>query len=313
MRIAVTGGAGFIGSHAVEYLAGAGHAVLVLDDLSSGHQSNLSSVRDRIAFERLDVRDRDGCARALAGWRSEAVLHFAAVASPLRSIQDPAAAHDVNLTGTFNVLEAARVGGVRRFIFPGSAAVYGPSPSLPSDESDPLQPVSPYAAQKAAGELLASVYRSVWGLETVTLRFFNVFGERQPADSAYSGVISIFLRALREDGHAVIAGDGEQSRDFIYVSDVVRVVRRALFGEDPGAGPFNVGRGESLSVRSLYSILAARLGVPDEPHFADRRAGDVRHSRARIDRLRHQLGIEPEVSVTAGIDRLLSWEAALTR
>ncbi len=308
MRIAVTGGAGFIGSHAVEALVWGGHEVLVLDDLSTGRLSNLAAVAEQIRFEQLDIRDRNGCRQAVEQWRTEAVLHLAAVASPLRSIREPDYAHDVNLTGTYNVLEAARLCGARRFVFPGSAAGYGPLPALPSDECDPVNPVSPYAAQKLAGELLAATWRRVWDLETVTLRFFNVFGERQPADSAYSGVISIFIAALRSNGRATITGDGEQTRDFIYVGDVVRVILRALTGADSGPGPFNVGRGESMSVRLLYSCLASRLSLPDDPLFAAERAGDVRHSRARIDRLRDAIGIEPEFTVEHGLDRLLEWD-----
>ncbi len=310
MRIVVTGGAGFIGAHAVEAAVRARHEVLALDDLSTGSRDNLAAVAEQIAFERLDVRDRSGCREAFARWQAEAVLHLAAVASPLRSIEDPDYAYDVNLTGTYNVLEAARLCGARRFVFPGSAAGYGPEPALPSDETDPTNPVSPYAAQKLAGELMAATWRRVWGLETVSLRFFNVFGERQPANSAYSGVISIFIAALRANGRATITGDGEQTRDFIYVGDVVRAIERALTGDDPGPGPYNVGRGQSLSVRRLYSILAGRMGLPDEPLFTAERAGDVRHSRARVERMRAALGIEPELTVEQGLDRLLAWSNA---
>ncbi len=307
MRIVVTGGAGFIGSHLVEALGGSGHAVLVLDDLSTGSRENLAGAGGRVRFEQLDIRDRQGCVDALAAWQTQAVAHLAAIASPLRSIEEPSYAHDVNLTGTFNILEAARRCGARRFVFPGSAAVYGPEPPLPSDETDAVQPVSPYAVHKVAGELLATVYRRTWGLEAVSLRFFNVFGERQPAASAYSGVISAFVATLQLGEQVTITGDGEQTRDFIYVADVVRAVVRALTGEDPGAGPFNIARGEAMSVRRLHTILAERLGVPDLPRFTADRAGDVRHSRARIDRMIAGLGVRPQMTVEDGIERLLRW------
>jgi nucleoside-diphosphate-sugar epimerase len=309
MRIVVTGGAGFIGSHLVDALVRSEHQVLVLDDLSTGSRQNLSGAGERARFEQLDIRDRQRCADALAAWQPRAVAHLAAVASPLRSIEQPSYAHDVNLTGTLNILEASRLCGARRFVFPGSAAVYGPEPSLPSDETDAVQPVSPYAVQKVAGELLAAVYRRTWGLEAVSLRFFNVFGERQPVGGAYSGVISAFVSALRRGEVVTISGDGGQTRDFIHVADVVRAVVRALTGDDPGNGPYNIARGEALSVRRLHTLLAERLGAPDVTHFSSDRPGDVRHSRAKIDRMISGLGVRPEITVEAGIDRLLRWES----
>jgi len=309
MRIAVTGGAGFIGSHVVERLVARGHELLVLDDLSTGSLQNLVGGLDQARLERVDVRDRAACAASLAAWRPEALLHLAAVASVPRSVAEPALVHDVNANGTFNVLDAFRVSGGRRFVFASSAAVYGPEPMLPSDEADPVNPASPYAAQKAGAELLLRAYRSVWGLETVALRFFNVFGERQRPDDPYSGVLSLFSAGLRAKGRATITGDGEQSRDFIYVGDVVRAIVVALIEADPGFGPVNVGRGESTTIRQLYRLLAGRLGVADAPEFVETRPGDVHHSRARIDRLHAALGIWPEVTVAEGIARLLAWQS----
>jgi UDP-glucose 4-epimerase len=306
MRIAVTGGAGFIGSHLVDKLVECGHQVLVFDNLSDGDLANLACVRDRIAFKRVDVRDRDRCMRELGKWQPEAVAHLAAVASVAMSIEQPGYVHDVNLGGTANILLASQQAGARRLVFASSAAVYGPEPALPSSESHAVDPISPYAAQKASGELLAYATRLTWGLETVSLRFFNVFGPRQRSDSPYSGVISIFLESLLTRGRAAITGDGEQSRDFIYVEDVVRAVMSALLGPDPGPGPFNVGRGEAISVRQLYRMLAARLGANDEPCFVERRSCDVRHSRARIARLVKELGVRPAVTIDEGLSRLVS-------
>jgi UDP-glucose 4-epimerase len=306
MRVVVTGAAGFIGSHVVNMLVHQGAEVLALDDLSEGCLENLAAACSAITFRRLDIRNRAACREEFLAWRPEGVVHLAAVASVPRSIQEPEYAHDVNINGTFNVLEATRVCAARRYVFASSAAVYGPNPSLPSDELQVARPVSPYAAQKLAGEFMAHAYRSSWDVEAVALRFFNVFGERQRADNPYSGVISVFSRALLATGRATITGDGEQTRDFIYVGDVARAVVRALCGCDPGPGPINIGRGESVSIRSLYRILARECGVPDRPSFGPPRAGDVRHSRAKIDRMLATLEVRPEVSMQEGLSRLLA-------
>jgi UDP-glucose 4-epimerase len=306
MKILVTGGAGFIGSHAVERLAIDGHEVTVFDNLSSGSRENLRLEQGSIRLVRGDVRDREVCMKLVSEMRPEAIAHLAAVASVPQSIVEPELAHEVNLDGTFNVLEAARRFGVRRFVFISSAAVYGSSPRLPSSEDDPVAPASPYAAQKAAGELLAAAYRNMWGLETVSLRLFNVFGERQRGDSSYSGVISIFIDKLRRSEPPSITGDGQQSRDFIYVSDVVSAIARCLCGDDPGPGPFNIGRGESITIRQLFSILARQLGGDDDPFFTSDRPGDVKHSRACIRRAADILQFVPQFSVEHGLARLIS-------
>jgi UDP-glucose 4-epimerase len=304
MRIAITGGAGFIGSHCVDLLAAAGHELLVLDDLSSGSLENLAQAGPRARFALLDVRDAGALVAAMRSFRPEAVLHLAAISSVVRSVEDPAGTFAVNLGGTLHTLEAARASGARRFVFASSAAVYGPEPALPSRECDPLRPVSPYAAHKAAGELLCASYRAAFGLETVPLRFFNVFGERQRADSPYSGVISRFVEALASRGVATILGDGEQTRDFIAVRDVAAAVAAALCGPDPGGEPINVGRGESLSVRRLYRLVAQALGVADSPVFGPARPGDVRHSRACIDAMRERLGVSPAIPLAEALAEL---------
>ncbi|HEY7294879.1 MAG TPA: NAD-dependent epimerase/dehydratase family protein [Dehalococcoidia bacterium] len=313
MRIVVTGGAGFIGSHAVDRLAAAGHALLVLDDLSTGSLDNLRQAGAGVDFARVDVCDQMSLARAVASFRPHAVLHLAAIASVVRSVEDPRGTYAVNLTGTLHALEAARGAGVRRFVFASSAAVYGDEPSLPSREDDPLRPASPYAAHKAAGELLCWAHRTAFGLETVPLRFFNVFGERQRPDNPYSGVMTLFLEALATRGIATIQGDGEQTRDFIDVRDVARATEVALVGSDPGPEPINVGRGEAVSIRRLYALVAAALGAPDRPRFGTARPGDVRHSRASIEALRTRLGIEPVVPVAEGVARLAQLRLAAAR
>jgi len=306
MKILVTGGAGFIGSHAVQRLVGDGHEVTVFDNLSTGSRKNLQPEQGSIRLVCGDVRDRGACMKLLSETRPDAIAHLAALASVPQSINAPELAHEVNVDGTFNMLEAARRFAVRRFLFISSAAVYGSCPRLPSSEDDPVAPASPYAAQKAAGELLAAAYRQTWGLDTVSLRLFNVFGERQRADSSYSGVISIFIDALHRGEQPRITGDGEQSRDFIYVGDVVRVIARCLSGEDPGPGPFNVGRGESITIRQLFSIIARQLGRNDEPVFTSDRPGDVKHSRACIRRTLDALQIAPQFNVEQGLARLIS-------
>ncbi len=304
----MTGGRGFIGSHLVDALVLQGHRVLVVDDLSTPAVAAPAEQATTVEFALLDVRERAGIQALLQDWRPDAVAHLAAIASVPRSIDEPALAHDVNLNGAFAALEAARIAGVRRFVFAGSAAVYGDEPPLPCDEAAPLAPVSPYAAQKAAGELLARAYRAAWGLQTVNLRFFNVFGERQQAGSPYSGVISSFVAGMLRRGNATIYGDGGQTRDFIYVGDVALALCAALLGPDPGPEPINVARGESTSIRKLYRTLARLIGVPDEPAFAAARAGDVRHSLATVARLRERLGVEATVSVEDGLRRVVDWE-----
>ncbi len=306
MKILVTGGAGFIGSHAVQRLVGDGHEVTVFDNLSTGSRENLQPEQGSIRLVCGDVRDRGACMKLLSETRPDAIAHLAALASVPQSINAPELAHEVNVDGTFNVLEAARRFGVRRFVFISSAAVYGSSPRLPSSENDPIAPASPYAAQKAAGELLAAAFRNTWGLETVSLRLFNVFGERQRGDSSYSGVISIFIDKLRRSESVAITGDGQQSRDFIYVPDVVSVIARCLSGDDPGPGPFNIGRGESITIRQLFSIIARHLGRDDDPFFTSDRPGDVKHSRACIRRAAGILKFVPQFSVEEGLVRLIS-------
>lgn len=303
--VLVTGGAGFIGSHTIERLLAAGHAVTALDNLSSGAWQNLRAVRDGERVE-LDVRDGERLAALVRVHRFDAVIHLAALVSVPFSIQQPALSHAVNVTGTVNVLEAARRAAVRRLVLASSAAVYGQTPDVPVSEAAPLRPASPYAAQKAAAEALCAAYRRAYGMETVILRYFNVYGPRQRADSSYAGVVPSFLVGLRAGRPITIHGDGEQTRDLIHVSDIAALNVRAALGSDPGGEPVNVGTGIATSVLGVLASLRELLRADAAVTFVPARAGDVRHSRASIDRLRQVFGYAPRIALRDGLLGLLS-------
>jgi UDP-glucose 4-epimerase len=300
----VTGGAGFIGSHLVEGLAAAGYGVRVLDDLSTGVVENLAALPG-VELVRGDVSDPDTVARATEG--AEVVFHLAALASVQRSVEAPADSHRICATGTLHVLDAARRGGVRRVVYAGSASAYGIPVSDVQTEDDLVCPLSPYAAAKLAGEVYCQAFANTYGLETVRLRFFNIFGPRQRADSPYSGVIAIFAAALSEGRIPTIFGDGQQTRDFTYVSDVVAALR--LAAERPGVSGMvcNVGTGRGTSLLDLVASLNRLLGTSITPRHAEARSGDIRHSRADITRARQVLGYEPAVSFEDGLARTLAW------
>ena len=304
MRVLVTGGAGFIGSHLVDALLARGDDVVVLDDLSTGRRENLAAAGDKARLIVGSVTDPEAVRAAAAG--CALVYHQAAVASVQRTVEAPVDTQRVNLGGTLNVLEAARAEGVRRVVFAGSAAVYGDSDALPLVESAQPRPMSPYALEKLASEQYVAVWASLYGLETVTLRYFNVFGPRQDPSSPYSGVISIFVDRLLSGRAPTIFGDGEQTRDFVYVEDVVRA--NLLAGLAPGASGhvFNVARGESTTLRAVHDALGHATGVNVAAHFAEPRAGDIRHSRASIERAQSVLGFEPRVPVAEGLARLVA-------
>lgn len=299
----VTGGAGFIGSHLVEALIAQGRRVRVLDDFSTGLRANLAHLRPAPEIIEGDVADAAAVKRAAQG--AGVIFHLAALASVQRSIEAPADTHSVCATGTLNVLDAARRAGVRRVVYAASSSAYGiPSGDVQS-ESESLQPLSPYAAAKLAGELYAQSFTAAFGLETVRLRFFNIFGPRQRADSPYSGVIALFAAALSAGRTPTVFGDGLQSRDFTFVSDVVQALTRAA--EVPGvAGKvYNIGTGRSTSLLDLIAALNRQLGTAMTPHHAPPRAGDVRHSRADISAARRDLGYEPAVSFEEGLAQTL--------
>lgn len=307
--VLVTGGAGFIGSHLVEALAARGRPVRVLDDLSTGRASNLGHVAPEPELVHGSVTDPAAVARAAEG--CEVVFHLAALASVAKSIEDPSASHAACATGALNVLHAARAAGARRVVYAGSASAYGGA-SDPAGQSEdtPLVALSPYAAAKLAGEFYAQAFAHTYGLETVRLRFFNVFGPRQRADSPYSGVIAIFAALLAAGRAPTVHGDGLQSRDFVYATDVVQALLLAADAPGVSGRVYNVGTGGCVTLLELVAELNALLGTRAVPVHGPARAGDVRHSRARIDRARAELGYAPAVPFAEGLRRTLEWARA---
>lgn len=308
MKVLVTGGAGFIGSHLTERLAREGHEVKVYDNLSTGKRSNLEGagvgVTTRsVELVEADVRDLPQLEWHLAG--CEVVFHQAAIVSVPRSVADPQESHDVNLQGTLNVLQAARRQKVRRVVFASSAAIYGDEPTLPKHEGMLPAPASPYGIEKLTSEHYLDVWNRLHGLETVALRYFNVFGPRQDPSSPYSGVISIFVdRALRGEG-VTFFGDGGHTRDFVFVEDVVQA--NVLAGTTRGvSGVFNVARGEETSLRGLVSKLESAVGRSIPTKQEAPRAGDIRASVANIDKAKGTLGYAPRVTVEEGLRRLVT-------
>jgi len=307
----VTGGAGFIGSHLVEALIRRGDRVRVLDDLSSGRLENLAGLEvgapgsgAPVELFRGDVGDAALLGRAMSGARG--VFHEAAQVSVPASVKDPLLSYRTNVMGTLAVLEAARAAGVRRVVFAASSAAYGDDPALPKVEEMAPRPLSPYASGKLAGEALLATWARCYGFATTALRYFNVYGPRQADNSPYSGVIALFSRAVLDGRVPTVFGDGSQTRDFVFVTDVVAANLLAMERAD-GAGLFNVGTGESVSVLQLYRTLADLEGRDPEPRFAPARAGDVPHSRASIERARRELGFEPKVGLGEGLGATLAW------
>ncbi len=300
----VTGGAGFIGSHLVEALTAAGRPVRVLDDLSTGLADNFAHLPAKPEFIAGCVSDPATVAAAVAGCGT--VFHLAAMASVAKSIEEPLRCHEVCATGTLNVLDAARRHGVRRVVYAASSSAYGPAADPDGlTEDTPLRPLSPYAAAKLAGEHYLEAFAASYGLETVRLRFFNIFGPRQRADSPYSGVIAIFAGLLRAGTVPTIHGDGEQRRDFVYVTDCVQAILKAASVPGVSGKVFNVGTGRSVSVVELVAALNRVLGTTIAPAFGPARTGDVRFSLAKIDRIRAELRYEPRVGFEDGLRRTL--------
>ena len=299
----VTGGAGFIGSHLVDAVVSQGHAVRVLDNFSTGRRENLSSVLDRIDLHEGDIVEPDDVWRAVDG--CEVVYHLAAVASVQASVDDPLRTHRVNVDGTLNVMEAARRADVDRFVFASSAAVYGDHAALPLGEDLAPRTLSPYAAHKVTGEMYCRAYHASFGLPTVALRFFNIYGPRQDPSSPYSGVISIFARRMTRGERPTIYGDGRQTRDFVYVADVVRALLAAVECEEAVGRVFNVARGRQTSILRLVEGLNTVLGSSLEPEFGPPRSGEVRFSEGDGARARELLGWSPRVSLKEGLMRLI--------
>ena len=306
MRVLVTGGAGFIGSHLVERLLVEGHAVRVLDDFSSGRRENLAFAKPSAALEVIegDIRDARSVETAVAG--VDGVFHEAALVSVPRSVENPELSCAINAHGTVRVFDAARRARVRRIVFASSAAVYGDAATLPVTESEPVRPLSPYGLDKRYTEQLAVLHHALYGLETVPLRYFNVFGPRQDPSSAYSGVISIFVSRLLAGAPITMHGDGEQTRDFVYVDDVVQANMRAMFAPYPGPSPLNVAGGARTTLNALAALLGEIIGVQPSIVRGPARAGDIRHSAANITAIRRALAYEPQWTTRAGLEALVA-------
>ncbi|MDD2058135.1 NAD-dependent epimerase/dehydratase family protein [Pseudomonas sp. GD03860] len=303
-RILVTGGAGFIGSHLVDKLLSRHYQVRVLDNLSSGKRSNLPLDNPALQLQVGDVADAEVVNQALQG--CSAVVHLAAVASVQASVDDPAGTHRSNFIGTLNVCQGMAAAGIKRVVFASSAAVYGSNgEGTAIDEDTPKAPLTPYAADKLASEFYLDFYRRQHGLEPVVLRFFNIFGPRQDPSSPYSGVISIFAEKGRTRQPVTVFGDGEQTRDFVYVADLVEILLQALEGDDPASGAVNVGLGRTTSLNQLIKAIDAATDTPLTVTYQDARPGDIRHSRADNRRLQQRFELNQPTTVADGLRFLL--------
>lgn len=303
--VVVTGGAGFIGSHLTTALVELGYEIRVLDNLITGREDNLRQIRRKITFVRGDVADDDLCCRVFDGARY--VYHLAALGSVPRSLRDPLASNKANVTGTLSVLWAARQMGVERVVFSSSSSVYGPDAVLPQQPLARLRPASPYAVTKLAGEHYMRVFYESFGLETVTLRFFNVFGPRQDPNSPYAAVIPSFVRSLLSDQPGQIEGDGQQSRDFTYVKDCVQACLKAMGAEAAAGNAYNVAYGRNTSVNELYQIICRLLGKQIDPVYVEPRPGDVKQSLADISATVADLNYEPQHTVETGLEQAIPW------
>ncbi len=304
----VTGGAGFIGSHIAEVLLKQGHTVRIFDNLATGRKSNLEPLLHcppgKLELVYGDLRDKEAVRAAMEG--VEVVFHQGALASVPRSIADPIASLETNVNGTHHVLLAARDAGVRRLVYASSSSVYGNTPTLPKREDMPPAPMSPYAAHKLSGELLCQVFTQVYGLETVALRYFNVFGPRQDPHSTYAAVIPLFLQAFIERQRPIIFGDGEQTRDFTYIDNVVQANLLASIAPAAVGMAINIGCAESVSLNTILRLMGSMLDAYIEPEYREPRMGDVHDSLADIQRARSLLGYEPAISFQEGLTRTVA-------
>ena len=305
-RYVVTGGAGFIGSHLVEELLRREQDVVVLDDFSTGRRENLAPFEGSFELVEGSITDRDVCARAMEG--ADYVFHEAALGSVPRSVADPHTTHEVNATGTLNVLDAAREAGVRRVVYAASSSAYGDTEELPKHEGMVGRPRSPYAVSKLTGEGYCRAFHASYGLETVALRYFNVFGPRQDPNSQYAAVIPLFATAALTGSRPTIFGDGGQSRDFTFIGNVIQANLLACHGPVEASGQvFNVGAGDRTTINQLWSLIAEAARADVEPRNEAPRAGDVRHSLASLERIETVLGYRPEVDVREGLRRTVAW------
>jgi UDP-glucose 4-epimerase len=301
----VTGGAGFIGSHLVEALLTSGSRVAVLDNLSSGSLSNLEPVKDRIEFYKNDVRQLEVLTNVAQG--CDVIFHLAAVVAVQQTIDDPVDSTMVNDIGTINILEAARRNNVQRFVLASSCAVYGDDPRLPKEETMTPMPASPYAVHKLAAEHYARIYGELFGVKTTSLRFFNVFGPRQDPSSPYSGVISIFMTRAISGRAPVIYGDGSQSRDFVYVKDVVKALILAADAKDSAGKVLNIGSGSNVTINGLWELIASLAGQQLTPDYKPARAGDILRSIASINLAESLLNFKIDFSLVQGLAATLEW------
>ena len=304
-RYLITGGAGFIGSNLVEELVKKGEGVRVLDNFSTGKQENLNPWVDLIEVIQGDVEDLAICQEAVRG--VDVVLHQAALCSVPRSVKNPLATNAANVTGTLNVLWAAKEGKVRRFVFAGSSSVYGDSEVLPKIETMNPNPCSPYAASKLTIEYYCKIFYRLYGLETVVLRYFNVYGCRQDPNSPYAAVIPSFIQALMRGERARIYGDGEQSRDFTYVKDCVQANLKASQETRAVGEVFNVACGKRTALNELYDKISLHFGIKERPVYEAARPGDVRHSLADIGKARSLLGYNPKYTIDQGLGETINW------
>jgi nucleoside-diphosphate-sugar epimerase len=301
----VTGGAGFIGSHMIDALLDAGHRVRVVDNFATGKRENLAHVLNQIELDEISITDRVAVAEAMQG--VDYVFHMAALGSVPRSVENPLETHETNITGTLNVLIAARDAGVKRVVYAGSSSAYGNIDSEYKSEDMTPCPLSPYAVAKLSGEQYGQAFTHVYGLETVTVRYFNVFGPRQDPLSMYAAVIPKFVTAMLGDSPPTVEGDGLQSRDFTYIDNVVHGNMLACHTEGIAGETFNIACGGRIDLLNMIDLLNKLMGKHIKPMFVDPRPGDVRHSRAAIDKARRVLGYEPNVSFEDGLARTLAW------
>lgn len=304
-NVLVTGGAGFIGSHIVEGMIKRGITTRVLDDFSTGSRENLEGIEGIEVIE-ADIRDYDALRAAME--RIEIVFHHAALASVSASVKDPVLSNSVNLDGTVKVLSAAKDAGVKKVVYAGSSSAYGDTPAQPKVESMREQPISPYAVNKTAGEKYCNVFSRIYGLETVVLRYFNVFGPRQDPSSHYSGVISLFIQKLLAGQRPIIYGDGEQTRDFVFVGNVVMANIFASVSRIGGGEVFNVATGEKVSINRLLEIIMELLDIKNvKPIYREHRKGDLKHSLADIGKAQQAFGYWPVIGLREGLKRTIDW------